>query len=98
MLPVKLLEYVALGIPVVAPRLKCIQHYFTGSMVSFFEPEDIDSMAVAILALYRDPERRHDQARQAKAFLERYGWEGHKQDLIRMYDNLWEEKSTEWTR
>jgi glycosyltransferase involved in cell wall biosynthesis len=88
MLPVKLLEYVALGIPVVAPRLKCIRHYFTESMVSFFEPEDVDSMAASILALYRDPDRRQAQARQAKTFLDRFGWDRHKHDLIRMYDNL----------
>jgi glycosyltransferase involved in cell wall biosynthesis len=94
MLPVKLLEYVALDIPVVAPRLKCIQHYFSESMVSFFEPEDIDSMAEAILKIYRDLDRRQEQPRQAKAFLERYGWERHKQDLIRMYDNIFGEKTS----
>lgn len=88
MLPVKLLEYIALGIPVVAPRLKCIQHYFSDCMVTFFDPEDVVSMAAAMLALYQDPARRQEQARQARAFFEHYGWEHHKQDLIRMYDNL----------
>jgi glycosyltransferase involved in cell wall biosynthesis len=88
MLPVKMLEYVSLGIPVVAPRLKCIQHYFSEGMVSFFEPENVESMASAILTLYQDPGRRVEKARQARAFLDRYGWEKHKYDLIRMYDNL----------
>jgi glycosyltransferase involved in cell wall biosynthesis len=57
-------------------------------MVTFFDPEDVASMAAAMLALYKDPARRQEQARQARTFLEHYGWEHHKQDLIRMYDNL----------
>jgi len=38
MLPVKMLEYIALGIPVVAPRLRCIEHYFSEKMVTYYEP------------------------------------------------------------
>ena len=33
-LPVKLLEYVSLGIPAVVPRLKTIEHYFSDDMVA----------------------------------------------------------------
>ena len=88
MLPVKMLEYIALGIPVVAPTLKCIRYYFTEDMVTFFEPGNVDSMAGAITALYQDPARRQQQAQNARAFLDRYGWENHKNDLIAMYDNL----------
>ncbi len=44
MLPVKLLEYVALNIPVIVPRLKAIEYYFTDEMVSYFEPENVDSL------------------------------------------------------
>lgn len=88
MLPVKLLEYVALGIPVVAPRLKAIQYYFREDMVSFYEPENVDSMAKAILRLYENPSLRKEQAEKAKAFLDKYGWEKHKYDLINIYKQL----------
>jgi len=88
MLPVKMLEYIALGIPVVAPKLKCIRYYFSEAMVTYFEPENVESMASAILALYQDPERRLEQARLAKAFLDHYNWDKHKYELISMYDNL----------
>jgi glycosyltransferase involved in cell wall biosynthesis len=89
MLPVKMLEYIALGIPVVAPRLKCIRHYFSEDMLSFFEPGSVTSLASAILVLYRDPGRGAEQARRARAFLDRYGWGEHQHDLIRMYDGLY---------
>ena len=63
MLPVKLLEYVSLGIPAVVPRLKTIEHYFSDDMVAYYEPEDVESLADAIYRLYREPERRRDAGR-----------------------------------
>lgn len=88
MLPVKLLECIALGIPVVAPRLKTITHYFTEEMVFFFDPDDIESMAEAILKASASDDGRLDKARAARRFLEVYGWESNKRDFIEMYRSL----------
>lgn len=88
MLPVKMLEYVALEIPVVAPRLKTIQYYFTDDMVSYFEPENVDSLANAILGLYNDESKRKRQVQMAKSFIKKYGWQNHQNDLINLYKSL----------
>jgi len=88
MLPVKMLEYVSLGIPIVAPRLKAIQYYFDQDMVRYFEPEDVDSLARAILELYTDPELRGKQVAEADRFLGIYGWDNHKFDLLNVYREL----------
>jgi len=88
MLPVKMLEYVALGIPVIVPRLKAIEYYFSDEMVCYFEPENIDSMASAILRLYKDKSLRKAQAEKAKAFVAQYGWEKHQADLINFYREI----------
>ena len=85
MLPVKLLEYIALNIPVIVPRLKTIEYYFTNEMVSYFEPENVDSLAHTMLNLFNDVDKRKTQAEKAKTFLDKYGWETHKQDLINLY-------------
>ena len=87
-LPVKMIEYIALGIPTVAPRLKAIEYYFTDDMTAFYEPENVDSMAEAILDLYRDEEKRKKLAESAMAFLRRYGWESHQNDLLDLYRKL----------
>lgn len=88
MLPVKLLEYISVGIPVVAPRLRCIQHYFSDEMISFYEPENVPSMAEAILTLYRDIKKRNHQVLAARRFLDKYGWQTHQKDLLDMYRSL----------
>lgn len=90
MLPVKLLEYVWLGIPAVAPRLRTIQHYFTDDMVSYYEPEDVDSLAAAIQRLHEHAAIRCQQARHARAFLTRHGWQHQGQELVTMYRALLE--------
>jgi glycosyltransferase involved in cell wall biosynthesis len=88
MLPVKMLEYVGLGIPVVAPRLKGISYYFSDEMVSYYEPENVDSMMEAILRLYKSETLREKQAEKAKTFLEKYGWHRNKMDLLNVYQQL----------
>ena len=84
MLPVKLMECLSLGIPVVAPRLKAIRHYFTEDMLFFFEPGDVVSMEAAIIAA-RDPEARRARVRNAQAFLEEYDWTVHRAAFLDLY-------------
>jgi glycosyltransferase involved in cell wall biosynthesis len=88
MLPVKMLECVALDIPVVAPRLKAIEYYFSENMVGYFEPDSIDSMVSAVLKLYRSRSGREKQAERARVFLDTHGWEKHQLDLVELYDDL----------
>jgi len=88
MLPVKMLEYVVLNIPVVAPRIRAIQYYFDEDMVSYFEPENVNSLAKAISELYHDVAKREKQVQTARKFIEKYGWENHQSDLINLYENL----------
>jgi len=85
MLPVKMLEYIILDKPVIAPRLKTIEHYFDHEMVSFIEPDDVSSLSDAILQLAQDETKKRKQVENARSFLQKYGWEEHKKDLISMY-------------
>ena len=88
MLPVKMLEYIALGIPVLAPPLKTIRYYFSDSMLMYFEAGNVESLSAAIMEAYGNEDKRLAQAREARAFLDRYGWQRHKQDLIDLYRSL----------
>jgi glycosyltransferase involved in cell wall biosynthesis len=88
MLPVKMLEYVALNIPVIVPRLKAVQYYFSDEMVNYFEPEDICSMASSILDLYQNRRKRERQMNLARRFLDQFGWEIHQRDFLNLYNSL----------
>lgn len=88
MLPVKLLEYVALGIPAVVPRLHTISHYFSEDMVGYYEPEDVASMADAIVRLHDDATLRREQPGRASRFLDQHGWHRQGPELLAFYRSL----------
>jgi glycosyltransferase involved in cell wall biosynthesis len=88
MLPSKLIDYVVLGIPAIVPRLKAIEYYFTPGMVSYFEPENVDSMVATTVRVYKDKEGREQQSRSAKSFLEKYGWHNRQSGLRGLYSDL----------
>jgi glycosyltransferase involved in cell wall biosynthesis len=88
MLPVKLLEYVALGKPVICSRTETIEAYFDDSMVQFTSPGDITELAEAIRYLYENPERRREMSINADKFNRNYNWEKQKLVYYRLIDNL----------
>jgi glycosyltransferase involved in cell wall biosynthesis len=75
MLPVKLLEYVAMGLPVISSETSTIRAYFDETMVAFVRPGDAADLAAKIVALRRDPELRDSLVRSADTFLEHYSWD-----------------------
>jgi len=88
MLPVKLLEYVALGVPVICSRTETIEFYFDDSMVRFFEPGNSDDLAIRILDLYRNLAERQRIAANADRFNAEYKWEQEKQSYYHLIDKL----------
>ncbi|NBF39111.1 MAG: glycosyltransferase [Spirochaetes bacterium] len=88
MLPVKMMEYFALGIPVVAPSLRTIEHYVPPEAIAEFEPGSASSLAASLARLWEDAERRRQQADRGLEFIAGYGWHKHSHDLLDMYTEL----------
>jgi glycosyltransferase involved in cell wall biosynthesis len=87
-LPTKLLEYAATGVPALVTRLPAVQTYFDSSMVSYFESGNDVDLAEQILNLYRNPDRRKQMAMRALHFTEKYNWPQQRQVYFGLIDSL----------
>lgn len=76
-LSMKSLEYLTLGIPIVISKTAAHRYYYDDGMVVFFDPEDEEALARAIVSLYRKTAaERNSLIEGAMKFLERENW-GH---------------------
>jgi glycosyltransferase involved in cell wall biosynthesis len=87
LLPVKLLEYVHMGLPAIASRLPTIERYF-GDDVLLAEPGDPASIAAAIEGVRADPVAARLRAERASRRLERIEWRRQRQGYLEMIDGL----------
>jgi glycosyltransferase involved in cell wall biosynthesis len=74
-LPMKLLEYVAMGIPTVCARLPGIQEHFDDQSLALYTPGDSDGLARQVDRLLGDPAAAERQAAHALQALESLRWE-----------------------
>ena len=87
LLPVKLLEYVHMGLPVVASRLPVIERYF-GDDVLLAEPGDAASIAAAIEGVCGDPLAAQARAERASKRLAKIEWRQQRQGYLQLVDGL----------
>ncbi len=88
LLPTKLMEYAALGLPAIAARTTAIEAYFKDTMVEFFEPEDVDDLARCICMLYENSERLTELARGSEKFNRRYNWTDVSAEYVALVERL----------
>src|SRR6202046_1620167 len=88
MLPVKLLEYATLGIPVICARLRTIEHYFSAQSVRYFSPNNAGQLARAIQDLYLDPALRDSLSNSAANVVKSISWPVHSQRFCDTVDSL----------
>ena len=88
MLPTKLLEYVAMGKPVICSRTATIEAFFNDTMVQFVSPGNVSELAGAIRELYEHPEKRRLLSVAANQFTREYNWEKQKQAYYQLIDSL----------
>jgi glycosyltransferase involved in cell wall biosynthesis len=88
MLPVKMLEYATLGLPIIAARLQTIERYFGDDAVRFFGPGQPEALAAAIRELHRNPQRRGELAKRASEIVETLSWKHQKDRYFDAIDSF----------
>jgi len=88
LLPVKLLEYVHMGLPVIASRIPGIQRYFPGDELTLCAPGDPDAFASAVELLCAEPTLAHARAARASATLTTLGWPRQRARYLALVDEL----------
>lgn len=90
-LPSKLLEYVAMEVPVICARLPYIVELF-GDSVTWVEPGSIPELAQAMLEVIDNPERARAKALQAREVLDELSWTRQRQNYFEIVDSLVERR------
>ena len=87
-LPTKLMEYTALGIPAITVHTPAIDTYFNETMVEFFEQENLEDLTHHLLALYQDRVRLKSLVENSDTFNQEYNWSKQKANYVTLVKNL----------
>jgi glycosyltransferase involved in cell wall biosynthesis len=84
----KILEFMALGVPVVAAATRIDRYYFNDSIVRFFEPENAQDLALTINDMVRNRELGERLSSNAMAFVSDFTWDKREKEYLSLVDRL----------
>jgi glycosyltransferase involved in cell wall biosynthesis len=84
----KIMEFMALGVPLVVSSTKIDRHYFSDSVVRFFESGNDEAMADAMFEVLTNVALREGMVRRANEYVARNSWERHKARYLQLVDSL----------
>ncbi|HYV50927.1 MAG TPA: glycosyltransferase, partial [Dongiaceae bacterium] len=94
----KLMEYLALGIPVVATRTDAIADYFQEDELPLVDRPEPGAIAEAVRGLLRDPAAARESVRRARQFFTRHSWKLESAAYVALAERLADPKTRERRR
>jgi glycosyltransferase involved in cell wall biosynthesis len=87
-LSTKILEFMALGVPVIASRTKVHAYYYDESIIQYYDNDNEADLARQILRLKNDPGLRSRLAANAKKYAQENSWDACKGEYLELVDSL----------
>jgi glycosyltransferase involved in cell wall biosynthesis len=87
-LSTKILEFMSLGVPVIASKTKIHAYYYDESIIQYYDNDDEVQLAEQILRLKNNPELRRSLALNAMKYLEENTWDARKHEYLQLIDSL----------
>jgi glycosyltransferase involved in cell wall biosynthesis len=84
----KILEFMAMGVPVIVPDTEVDTFYFNENVAKFFRANDEDSLADAMLLLIKNSAGRETLMRNASEFVKKYTWDVNQHIYLDLVDSL----------
>jgi glycosyltransferase involved in cell wall biosynthesis len=87
-LPTKLMEYAAIGIPAIVSRTSAVEQYFDASMVRFVRPGSVDDLVAAITDLALDAPLRATLGARIRSFAAQNSFAQQTETYLQVVDRL----------
>jgi glycosyltransferase involved in cell wall biosynthesis len=84
----KIMEFMAMGVPVIASRTRIDEYYFNNDLVQFFSSGDPADLAEKIMDLVENRARREALCANASHFIEANNWGVRKNEYLQLVDCL----------
>lgn len=84
----KIFEFMSLDVPVIVPRTTIDKYYFNDSVVRFFQANDDESLAAAMLEMIQNPQVRQEIVRNAHEFIKSYTWDRNRSIYLNLVNAL----------
>jgi len=87
--PTKVLEFSAMGIPIVSSRLRMVEEIFGDSSIMFFESQNVSQFVQCVMELYQNPTLRKKLAANAyQLFVQKFSWDHEFRVYLEMLHHL----------
>jgi glycosyltransferase involved in cell wall biosynthesis len=87
-LSTKILEFMSMGVPVIACRTKIHAYYYDDSIIQYYENDDEVELAEQIIRLKNDPDLRDRLVTNAKKYVQENTWDARKHEYLQLVDSL----------
>lgn len=84
----KIMEFMAMGVPVVASSTRIDRHYFNDDLVQFFESDNAADLAAKVMCLVEHPQKRKLISAAAARFIDKNNWDVRKKEYLTIVDTL----------